>query len=68
VNFNERTVLNYSGNYFDRVVLFNRKRLYYTIRYLKYPVPLTSKQKLGRVTKDCLLKFINVTKKKGAFK
>ena len=44
------------------------KRLYYTIRYLRYPVPLISKQKLGRVTKGYLLKFINVAKKKGAFK
>jgi len=44
------------------------KRLYYIIRYLKYPVPLISKPKRGRVTKDYLLKFINVTKKKGAFK
>ena len=27
VNFDERTVLNYSGNYFDRVVLFDRKEI-----------------------------------------
>ena len=27
VNFEKRTVLNYAGNYFDRVVLFNRKEI-----------------------------------------
>ena len=27
VNFKQRTIINYSGNYFDRVVLFNRKEI-----------------------------------------
>ena len=68
VNFEQRTVLNYSGNYFDRVVLFNRKEIVFYNNIFKYLVHLTLRQKFGQATKVYLSKFINVTKKKGAFR
>ena len=68
VNFDERTVLNYSGNYFDRVVLFNRKEIIFYNNIFQISSTFNIKTKTWTSYKGLFIKIYKCDQKKGAFK
>ena len=51
INFEQRTVVNYSGNYFDKVVLFDRKEIIFQNNVFEILSTFKSKVKYGQVIK-----------------
>ena len=68
VNFEQRTVLNYSGNYFDRVVLFDRKKIILHNSVFEISSTFNIKTKTWTSYKDLFIKIYKCDQKKGAFK
>ena len=68
VNFEQRTVLNYSGNYFDRVVLFNRKEIVFYNNIFEISSTFNIKTKIWTSYKGLFIKIYKCDQKKGAFR
>ena len=67
VNFNERTVLNYSGNYFDRVVLFNRKEIVLHNKIFEISSTFNIKTKTWTSYKGLFIKIYKCNQKERRF-
>ena len=67
VNFEQRTVLNYSGNYFDRVVLFNRKEIVLYNNIFEISSTFNIKTKIWTSYKGLFIKIYKCDQKKRRF-
>ncbi len=67
VNFEQRTVLNYSGNYFDRVVLFNRKEIVLHNNIFNISSTFNIKTKIWTSYKGLFIKIYKCDQKKRRF-
>ena len=67
VNFEQRTVLNYSGNYFDRVVLFDRKEIILHNSVFEISSTFNIKTKTWTSYKDLFIKIYKCDQKKRRF-
>ena len=67
VNFEQRTVLNYSGNYFDRVVLFNRKEIVFYNNIFEISSTFNIKTKIWTSYKGLFIKIYKCDQKKRRF-
>ena len=67
VNFQERTVLNYSGNYFDRVVLFNKKEIVFHNNVFEISSTFNIKTKIWTSYKGLFIKIYKCSQKKRRF-
>ena len=67
VNFEKRTVLNYAGNYFDRVVLFNRKEIVLYNKIFQISSTYNIKTKVWTSYKDLFIKIYKCDQKKRRF-
>jgi len=67
VNFDERTVLNYSGNYFDRVVLFNKKEIILHNNIFDISSTFNIKTKIWTSYKGLFIKIYKCDQKKRRF-
>ena len=67
VNFNERTVLNYSGNYFDKVVLFDRKEIVLHNKIFEISSTFNIKTKTWTSYKGLFIKIYKCNQKKRRF-
>ena len=67
INFEQRTVLNYSGNYFDRVVLFNRKEIVFYNSIFEISSTFNIKTKIWTSYKGLFIKIYKCNQKKRRF-
>ena len=67
VNFEQRTLLNYSGNYFDRVVLFDRKEIILHNSVFEISSTFNIKTKTWTSYKDLFIKIYKCDQKKRRF-
>ena len=67
VNFEQRTVLNYSGNYFDRVVLFDRKEIVLYNKVFEISSTFNINTKIWTSYKDLFIKIYKCEQKKRRF-
>ena len=67
INFELRTVLNYSGNYFDRVVLFNRKEIVLYNKIFDISSTFNIKTKIWTSYKGLYIKIYKCDQKKRRF-
>ena len=67
VNFEQRTVLNYSGNYFDRVVLFNREEIVLYNNIFEISSTFNIKTKIWTSYKGLFIKIYKCNQKKRRF-
>ena len=67
VNFEQRTVINYSGNFFDRVVLFNRKEIVLHNNIFEISSTYNIKTKIWTSYKGLFIKIYKCDQKKRRF-
>ena len=67
VNFEQRTVINYSGNYFDKVVLFNRKEIILYNSIFEISSTFNIKTKIWTSYKGLFIKIYKCEQKKRRF-
>ena len=67
VNFENRTVSNYSGNYFDKVVMFNEKEIILNNKVFQISSTYDIKRKIWTSYKGLYLKKYRCSKKKRRF-
>ena len=67
VNFKQRTIINYSGNYFDRVVLFNKKEIVFHNNVFEISSTFNIKTKIWTSYKGLFIKIYKCDQKKRRF-
>ena len=67
INFEQRTVLNYSGNYFDKVVFFNRKEIVLHNNIFEISSTYNIKTKIWTSYKGLFIKIYKCDQKKRRF-
>ncbi len=67
INFEQRTVVNYSGNYFDKVVLFDRKEIIFQNNVFEILSTFNIKSKVWTSYKGLDIKLYRCEQKKRRF-
>ena len=67
INFEDRTLLNYSGNYFDKVVMFNKKEVIIHNKIFDITSTFNIKDKRWISYKGQFIKIYNCKQKKRRF-